>query len=128
VLTEIRERGFDCRVTMVTAVDPDFDIVDMPFDDYVSKPVDDDELRAVIESLLELDEYDETLNDLYAVSRKIATLEDQMPRQSLDENERYARLHEQREELLTEADDFVTELDLEENPEFFDVPDAERPQ
>ena len=39
VLERVRERGLDCRVVMVTAVDPDFDIVEMPFDDYLTKPV-----------------------------------------------------------------------------------------
>ncbi|MFB6176845.1 MAG: response regulator transcription factor, partial [Halobaculum sp.] len=33
VLEKMRERGLDCSVIMVTAVDPDFDIVSMPFDD-----------------------------------------------------------------------------------------------
>ena len=32
VLDLIEERGFDCRVAMVTGVEPDFDIVDMGFD------------------------------------------------------------------------------------------------
>ena len=38
VLTELRDRGVDCRVVMLTAVEPDLDAVDVPFDDYVTKP------------------------------------------------------------------------------------------
>ena len=34
VLEHIRESGYDCRVAMVTAVEPDFDIIDMGFDLY----------------------------------------------------------------------------------------------
>jgi DNA-binding response OmpR family regulator len=33
VLESIRGRGFECRVAMITAVDPDVDIIDMEFDD-----------------------------------------------------------------------------------------------
>ncbi len=39
VLDTIAERGIDPAVVMVTAVDPDFDIVEMPFDEYLTKPV-----------------------------------------------------------------------------------------
>jgi len=42
VLAAVRERGIDCRVAMVTAVEPDFDILKMGFDDYLVKPVTSD--------------------------------------------------------------------------------------
>lgn len=45
VLEHIREEGYDCRVVMVTAVTPDSDIVEMPFDEYLVKPVEKDTLR-----------------------------------------------------------------------------------
>ncbi|MFC4553269.1 response regulator, partial [Halorussus sp. GCM10023401] len=45
VLEEIRERDVDCRVAMVTAVDPSFDVVEMGFDTYVTKPPDREQLR-----------------------------------------------------------------------------------
>jgi len=38
VLAAIRERGLDCRVAMVTAVDADFDVIEMGFDEYLGKP------------------------------------------------------------------------------------------
>ena len=51
VLAAIEERDLQCRVAMVTAVDPDFDIVDMGCDDYVVKPVTRDRLLEVVEVL-----------------------------------------------------------------------------
>ena len=33
-LAVLRERGFDCRVTIATAVTPDFDILGTGFDTY----------------------------------------------------------------------------------------------
>ena len=44
VLDRLRADGLDCRVCMVTAVQPDFDILDMGFDDYAVKPVFQDDL------------------------------------------------------------------------------------
>ena len=40
VLAELRDRELTTRVIMVTAIDPDLGVVEMPFDDYLSKLVD----------------------------------------------------------------------------------------
>ncbi|PSQ11434.1 hypothetical protein BRC93_05455 [Halobacteriales archaeon QS_5_70_15] len=45
VLVTLRDRGMDCRVSMVTAVNPGFDILELGFDDYLTKPIDREELR-----------------------------------------------------------------------------------
>ena len=49
VLDELRERDLTTRVIMVTAIDPDLGIVEMPFDDYLSKPVDRADLYAAVD-------------------------------------------------------------------------------
>jgi len=49
VLAELRERDLTTRVIMVTAIDPDLGIVEMPFDDYLSKPVDRADLYAAVD-------------------------------------------------------------------------------
>ena len=105
VLDRIREGDHDPRVAMVTAVDPDFDIVEMPFDHYVSKPVDGEALEGVVERLLELDHYDGSLSDLYAVTEKIATLEAEKTAPELEGSEEYAALVERRERLEAAVDD-----------------------
>ena len=51
VLERIREVGYDCRVAMVTAVDPELGIADLPFDAYVTKPVDRSDLVGAVERL-----------------------------------------------------------------------------
>jgi DNA-binding response OmpR family regulator len=50
VLERIRELGVDSRVIMVTAVDPGLDVLDLPFDDYLSKPVDRADLIAAVDT------------------------------------------------------------------------------
>lgn len=46
---------------MVTAVDPDFDIVEMSFDDYLTKPVGRDHLVDATDEMLARDAYDDDL-------------------------------------------------------------------
>jgi len=121
VLERIREAGYDCRVAMVTAVDPDFDIVDMPFDDYVPKPVDRETLQEVIERLLNIDQYDRRMGELYAVDRTIATLETDAPRPRLEDDDRYADLLDRKAELEAELQEFVGSLDATELSQLFDL-------
>ena len=51
VLDRIRERGLGCAVAMVTAVEPEADIVEMGFDEYAVKPVGESELTALVDEL-----------------------------------------------------------------------------
>jgi DNA-binding response OmpR family regulator len=49
VLSELVEQGYYGRVVIVTAVGPGIDVLEMPFDDYLCKPVDCEDVRAVID-------------------------------------------------------------------------------
>ncbi|WP_459881250.1 response regulator [Halorubrum gandharaense] len=75
VLTAIREEGYDARVAMLTAVEPDVDIVEMPFDDYRTKPVDKAELLGLVAVLLRRAEYDAHSQEFFALASKKAALE-----------------------------------------------------
>ena len=111
VLERIRDRGYDCRVAMVTGVDPDFDIVELPFDDYVRKPVDRDDLQSVVDRLLAVDDYDDRVREYFATARKQATLEAEKPRSRLAESDEYAQLVDRRKQLQSEVDDLIAEMD-----------------
>jgi len=52
VLGEIRAADHDCPVVMVTAVEPDEGMVELPFDEYVVKPIDREELLDTVERAL----------------------------------------------------------------------------
>jgi DNA-binding response OmpR family regulator len=104
VLERIRERGLECRVVMVTAVNPDFDIISMGFDDYLTKPVMRDDLNGAVETMTERDSYDETLTEYFALASKKATLEAEKPPSELQHNGEYQRMVERVEELEAEAD------------------------
>ena len=64
VLVSVRDAGFDCPVALVTAVDPDFDILGRGFDDYVRKPASRETLLRTVEGLLELESYDSLVREL----------------------------------------------------------------
>jgi two-component system response regulator VicR len=51
VLQKIREQGFECRVIVISAVDPDEQGM-IPSDEYLEKPVFKEELHEAIESQL----------------------------------------------------------------------------
>jgi len=99
VLDAVRDRGYDCRVIMVTAVDPDFDIIDMPFDDYLRKPVDRETLFDAIEEQLDAREKDEAVSELFSVTAKAGVLEQRKSSEELADHEEYQQLKARAEEL-----------------------------
>ncbi|TKX74932.1 response regulator [Halorubrum sp. GN11_10-6_MGM] len=105
VLTAARDRGIDCRIAMVTAVEPDFDILEMGFDDYLVKPVTSDTLRETVEGLLRRGEYDTEVQDLFSLTSKKAMLEAEKSASDLASNEEYQRLTDRIEELRERADE-----------------------
>ena len=111
VLKRIRERGLDCRVIMITAVDPGFDILDMPFDDYLCKPVDKADLEEAIDQQLAASRYDDRLSEYMNVSSKLALLEAEKPPTELEENSEVRELRERAERLRDELDDALEQFD-----------------
>ena len=73
VLDELRDRELTTRVIMVTAIDPDLGIVEMPFDDYLSKPVDRADLHAAVDQQCQVLAY-ELLGDYFRLESTRAVL------------------------------------------------------
>ncbi len=111
VLEHIRDRDVSCRVAMVTAVDPDFDIIEMPFDDYVIKPVSRDDLFDTIDRLLTSAEYESKLREYYALTAKHAALMSNKPEAELAESEEFAKLETRVDDLREELDETVSQFD-----------------
>ncbi|MFB6164876.1 MAG: response regulator [Haloarculaceae archaeon] len=111
VLREIRERGLDCRVIMITAVDPGFDIIAMDFDDYLCKPIDSHDLLEAVSQQLTAREYDERLSEYYEVTAKLALLEAEKTPRELETREDVARLRERAERLKAEMADSLSDFE-----------------
>jgi len=105
---------------MVTAVEPGFDILEMGFDAYLTKPIKSEQLVGTVENLLERATYDTLLQEYYALVEKQAALEATKSRTELDGNEEYEQLKERvatlREELsdtldgVGDDDDFIATI------------------
>jgi len=92
VLKHVRASEYDCRVSIVTAVDPDFDIIEMGFDEYLVKPVRREDIETIVRSLVTRTEYDETLQELFALASKRAALEAEKNACELERNDAYTEL------------------------------------
>jgi DNA-binding response OmpR family regulator len=111
VLQTIRERGNEARVAMVTAVDIDFDIIELGFDDYITKPVSKPTLEAVVETLLTRRQYDERLAGYAQLLTKQAVLESQKSTEELEESEEYRTLLNDVERYREDLQDLTDEFD-----------------
>ncbi|MDY6779985.1 MAG: response regulator [Halobacteria archaeon] len=109
-LDKIREHGYDCRVAMVTAVDPDFDILEMGFDAYLTKPVTEDELNETVERLLTLSDYNSESQRYFELAEKKATLEAEKSKSELERNDEYVELTDELEELKERMDETVKSM------------------
>lgn len=75
VLEIIVERGYGCRVAMVTAVRPETEILGMQTQDYLVKPVGREELRQTVAQLLALAAHGDLVEEFVELSMKQAALE-----------------------------------------------------
>jgi DNA-binding response OmpR family regulator len=91
-LDRVTEEGYDLGVAVVSAVEPDFDILDMGFDEYVTKPVEREDLLAVVQRLLGMDATGQETRDYFALVSKKEALETEKTRNELAESEEYAEL------------------------------------
>jgi DNA-binding response OmpR family regulator len=115
VLERIRERGLGCRVAMVTAVEPDFDILEMGFDAYLCKPIKSDQLHETVSNLLERSTYDDLLQEYYSLVEKRATLENAKSNAELADNEEYHDLKERVGELNDQLSDTLGGIESDED-------------
>lgn len=107
VLAELQERDVDAKIAMLTAVEPTGDIVEMPFDGYVTKPIENDELLDLVEHLLSWNHYGEQTQEFFRLSAKKVALES-ADRERTDE---YRTIVERMEEIHGEIDEPFDKLD-----------------
>ncbi|MDZ7689049.1 MAG: response regulator [Halobacteriales archaeon] len=110
VLERIVEEGFGCRVAMVTAVEPDFDIVEMGFDEYVTKPSSPEELRGTVKELLERRKRSRQLQEYASLRVKQAALRTEKEYGELEDSEEYAGLLSRIDELEGSLEDLNKDM------------------
>ena len=114
VLERIREAGFECRVAMLTAVDPDFDIIDMGFDEYLCKPVTGEELLDTASRLITRSTYDEKLGEYLSLVTKRSSLQAEKSESELARSDEFAELEARIAELEAIVDPIARDFDDED--------------
>ena len=114
VLRVLRERGHDCQVAMLTAVDPEQDILEMPFDDYRTKPVTRRELIELVENLIDRTTYDEQNRELFQLASKRAALEVAGNDDTAEYRELVERIETLRSDIRTAQDEIGTKAAFKE--------------
>ena len=100
VLEEIRDRGLTCKVIMATAVDPDLNILEMDFDDYLCKPIFQETLIETLEKHLDnADDENAELDEFFSIVSKVSVLEEEKTRAELKESDEYQHLKQRADEL-----------------------------
>jgi DNA-binding response OmpR family regulator len=107
------------RIAMVTAVTPDFDIFDLGFDDYLVKPLSNEELMERTKELVNRVEYDDAVQEFFTLSSKRAAIESEKTPEELDGNEQYEELVSRIEALQVDLDRTVMEASDEETINLF---------
>lgn len=109
LLEHIHDFEYDCQVIMVTAVDPDFDITDMPIAGYLTKPVSKEELLTAVEQAFLIDDYNELVSEYYETRKKFATLTAEFSVSELD-NERFDEFEARIGDLETEMNETLEQF------------------
>lgn len=110
VLEAIREEGYECPVIMTTAVDPDLNILEMDFDDYLCKPLFDNTLVDTLEQHLDTSRGDDRLQEFFSIVSKLSVLEQEMAPTELQASDEYEQLQRRADELEDELRDSVDDF------------------
>lgn len=105
-LHTIREQGYECPVAMVTAVEPEIDILELGFDEYLVKPASQEELLEVVADLIQRQSYERHINKWLSLLAKRAALEKAHSDDELQQSPEYRALLEEIDGLreLTDAE------------------------
>lgn len=104
ILEEIRDRNVGCRVIMVTAVEPDIDIITMEFDEYLVKPVTGKQLNNVIERMLSRNRMDKQITQVISIGSRLATLESKLDQEQIEKSAEYSALRDEFHKLRQNSD------------------------
>lgn len=104
VLDELRNMDYSLQVMMVSGVEPDVDLVELPIDDYLQKPVDRVLLQEKIEELLLRRMYLPAVEKYFVCRAKLDVLENVKPPTELAESDEYLALKRQADKLRQAAD------------------------
>jgi CheY-like chemotaxis protein len=110
VLEEVREMDLQTRAIMVTAIDPNLGILDLPFDDYLSKPVEREDLRTAVDQQCQVLAY-ELLGEYFQLESTRAVVEAELPDERLQDHDEFVELEERTAAIAERVRDLLPEAD-----------------
>jgi len=102
VLEAVQARDFRTQVVMVTAIDPGLDILDLPFDDYLSKPVERADLRTAVDQQCQVLAYG-LLADYFGLESKRAVIEAELPPARLEDHDEFREMERRTQAVADRA-------------------------
>jgi DNA-binding response OmpR family regulator len=111
VLEMLERREYDPVVIVVTAIDPDLDVLEMPFDDYLVKPVQHDELVDAIECQMLAQEHGDELQRFLRLEAKRRVLLAEHREVALEGTPEWEELVREHDELKDQLQRRVADFD-----------------
>ena len=111
VIEHIDKWEMDFQVIMVTAVDPDVDIIDMPCDGYFTKPVSEQELVDAVDRALSIKHYEDLIAEYNQLAEKHDVLTAEFSSRVLADENRFTELEAEMETLEAEIAETVEHFD-----------------
>lgn len=94
MLRELREYDIHTKVIMVTAIDPGLELLDLPFDDYLCKPVNREDIRSTVDQQCQVLGY-ELIGEYFGLESKRAVIAAELPEERLKNHEEFGALNDQ---------------------------------
>lgn len=107
---DVRDRGHNCAIALVSAVDPDIAVVDTAYDAYLVKPLSSGTLQRVVDELVTVTQYGDAVRDQYALLQQLTILERAGSENNLHERETYSTMIDKLEQFRAEATTTVEPL------------------
>lgn len=107
VIERIRSSSYHPQVALLSAIEPDVELLEMGFDDYLRKPTTRETLRETVADLAEREDYSDRMREYSALASKRAALEAAQSEDRLAESEGYQELCDRITDLGEELEDDV---------------------
>lgn len=99
VLEHVNEQYPSVQVAIVSAITPDFAILGLGIEDYLLKPVEQDDLQSLVAEMIERATYREPKQQLERLKASKNALEAELTQAELSQNREYQKLIREIEEL-----------------------------
>jgi DNA-binding HxlR family transcriptional regulator/DNA-binding response OmpR family regulator len=113
VLARINDLSIDCGVIMLTAIEPDFDVVELGIDDYIVKPGRKSDLTETVADVLERSALDDRVREYLALTAKRALLRAETTAVERERSEEYAALVARLDQLRTTLEGPTDDIDTD---------------